>query len=130
MVKDFIKENSVMLIGLVFNLGMIFAGFLHLESTVADNTEAITEIEQNKVSKSALDLKEQILNARLDEMVNNHNALENRVRRKLDGNLAELNELTHDNEIMNTNQEARIKQNETELDGVWKFINKFLEELK
>ncbi len=118
-----------MLIGLVFNLGMIFAGFLHLESTVADNTESIQEIEANKVSKSALDLKEQILNARLDEMVNNHTALENRVRRKLDGNLKDLNQLTHDNEIINTNQEARIQQNENELDGIWKFINKFVEEL-
>lgn len=130
MVKNFIQNNIIAIIAGIFTLGGFSTVVTMQGVEIGELKQKVQEIEENKVSMSVLMLKEQTLNARLDEMRENHLHLEQRVRRKIDGDLNEMKHLGHELDTQTQVHANDIEQAKDELKGIWKFINKFLEEMK
>ena len=127
-VKDFFSNHGKdLMMGLVFLVGLYF--------TIQANTKDIEilkdknkELENNKVSKSAMVLKEQFLQAELVRIEDDIADLNSRLDKKIKIIKAQdvvISDLTVRVSVL----ETKTEQNEDELSGVWKFINKFLEEL-
>lgn len=126
--KEFITNNA-------FNIGALLVGVVIAWVTIQANSEDIIilqeknkEIELNKVSNSTMILKEQFLSSELQRIEAEINDLNIR----LDKKIKIINELEEEIEcysIQTQVQEQRLKQNESELDNLWKFTNKFLEKL-
>ena len=73
-------------------------------------------------------LKEQFLASKLQSIEERISHIDERLTKKIKMQ----NEMESDLSLLVTDvavNNQRLKQNESELDGTWKFINKFLEEL-
>ncbi len=126
--KEFITNNA-------FNIGALLVGIVVAWVTIQANSEDIIslqgklkELEEHKVSNSTMILKEQFLQSELQRIESEINDLNIR----LDKKIKIINELEEEIEcysIQTQVQEQRLKQNESELDNLWKFTNKFLEKL-
>ncbi len=126
--KEFISNNA-------FNIGALLVGIVVAWVTIQANSEDIIslqgklrELEEHKVSNSTMILKEQFLQSELQRIESEINDLNIR----LDKKIKIINELEEEIEcysIQTQVQEQRLKQNESELDNLWKFTNKFLEKL-
>lgn len=126
--KEFISNNA-------FNIGALLVGIVVAWVTIQANSEDIIslqgklkELEEHKVSNSTMILKEQFLQSELQRIESEINDLNIR----LDKKIKIINELEGEIEcysIQTQVQEQRLKQNESELDNLWKFTNKFLEKL-
>jgi len=124
--KQFITENAQAIIGVIFMLGTTASTITYHEIRLNDHDTAIEELEESKVSYSVLELKQKTLNGRLLSIENNVATIDQRVRRKLDGDLKHVKLLAHDIEVELASKEARLHQAETELDDTWKFINELI----
>lgn len=126
--KEFITNNA-------FNIGALLVGVVIAWVTIQANSEDIIalqnkhkELEEHKVSNSTMVLKEQFLSSelqRIEEEIKDLNV-------RLDKKIKIINELEEEVKcysIQTQVQEQRLKQNEGELNNLWKFTNKFLEEL-
>ncbi len=126
--KEFITNNA-------FNIGALLVGVVVAWVTIQANSEDIIslqgklkELDAHKVSNSTMILKEQFLQSELQRIESEINDLNIR----LDKKIKIINELEEEIEcysIQTQVQEQRLKQNESELDNLWKFTNKFLEKL-
>ena len=126
--KEFISNNA-------FNIGALLVGIVVAWVTIQANSEDIIsiqgklkELDDHKVSNSTMILKEQFLQSELQRIESEINDLNIR----LDKKIKIINELEEEIEcysIQTQVQEQRLKQNESELDNLWKFTNKFLEKL-
>ncbi len=126
--KEFISNNA-------FNIGALLVGIVVAWVTIQANSEDIIslqgklkELDAHKVSNSTMILKEQFLQSELQRIESEINDLNIR----LDKKIKIINELEDEIEcysIQTQVQEQRLKQNESELDNLWKFTNKFLEKL-
>ena len=126
--KDLLKDNAWnIIVAVVMIIGTYF--------TVQTNTKeiellklSIVELESNKVSVSTMELKEQFLASKLTTIEGEILHIDGRLTKKIKMQ----NEMNDDLKAMITEtavHEQRLKQNESELDGLWKFTNKFLESL-
>ncbi len=126
--REFITNNA-------FNIGALLVGIVVAWVTIQANSEDIIslqgklkELDAHKVSNSTMILKEQFLQSELQRIESEINDLNIR----LDKKIKIINELEEEIEcysIQTQVQEQRLKQNESELDNLWKFTNKFLEKL-
>ena len=126
--REFITNNA-------FNIGALLVGIVVAWVTIQANSEDIIslqgklkELDNHKVSNSTMILKEQFLQSELQRIESEINDLNIR----LDKKIKIINELEEEIEcysIQTQVQEQRLKQNESELDNLWKFTNKFLEKL-
>lgn len=126
--KEFLSNNAFSIGAVVF---AVFGSYFMLQSheeQIITLQEKIEELEKNKVSTSEMKLKEQFAAAELQEIRTDIIHIGERLDKKIKI-INDIDERLDEVREMNVDQEARIKQNESELDGVWKFINKFLEEL-
>ena len=103
--------------------------------TIQSNTEDIIslqkkdiELENNKVGNSTMVLKEQFLGAELNKIEEEISDLNIRLDKKIKIIKAQ-DEIISDLTVKVAVLETKTDQNEGELKGIWKFINKFLEEL-
>jgi len=103
--------------------------------TIQSNTEDIIalqekdiKLESNKVGNSTMILKEQFLQAELNRIEDELNDLNTRLDKKIKI-IKSQDEIISDLSVRVAVLETKTAQNEDELKGVWKFINKFLEEL-
>ena len=126
--KELLANNAASIAILVFGaIGAYFMLQAHDEQIKALQ-EKIIEIEENKVSNSEMRWKEQYAATQLLEIRNDLAHIDQR----LDKKIKVVNELKESVTCISEQtavQEQRLKQNEGELDGLWKFTNKFLEEL-
>ena len=126
--KDFFSNNAFSIAAVVF---AIFGSYFMLQSheeQIVTLQEKIKELEENKVSKSELALKETFAAAQMNTI----KADITHIDQRLDKKIKLMNVM--DKEIVriseeNVDQEVRIEQGEGELEGLWRFTNKFLEEL-
>jgi len=128
MLKTLIQDNA-------WNIGVLLIAVVGAYFTIQSNSEEIDslkekieEIEQNKVSKSTLRLKEQFLQSELATIRTDITHMDVR----LDKKIKIINEHGEDLDCVAQDvavHSQRLKQNEGELDGLWKFTNKFLEKL-
>ena len=126
--KDVLKDN-------VWNILVLCVSLIGMYFTVQSNTKEIellkleiVELEDNKVSNSVMALKEQFLASKLHSIEERISHIDERLTKKIKMQ----NEMEADLSLLVTDVAVhgqRLKQNESELDGTWKFINKFLEEL-
>ena len=126
--NDFLKSNAK-------DIGMIFFLAIGAYFTIQSNTEDIislqkkdVELEANKVGNSTMVLKEQFLSAELSKIEEEISDLNIRLDKKIKIIKAQdvvISDLTVRVAVL----ETKTDQNEGELTGIWKFINKFLEEL-
>jgi len=126
--KDILKDN-------VSNIMVVLFGIIGAYFTIQANTkeiqtlnDKIIELEANKVSVSTMNLKEQFLASKLMTIEEEIKHIDGRLTKKIKlQNLMEsdLSHLVTDVAV----HEQRLNQCESELDGTWVFINKFLEEL-
>lgn len=127
--KDLLKDNAWnIIVAVIMIIGTYF--------TVQSNTKEIevlklkiVEIEANKVSNSTMNLKEQFLASKLSSIEGEIVYLDERLSKKIKMQNVmndEINCLLVETAV----HSQRLKQNESELDGLWKFTNKFLEKLK
>ncbi len=126
--NDFLKSNAR-------DIGMICFLAIGAYFTIQSNTEDIIalqekdiELESNKVGNSTMILKEQFLQAELNRIEDELNDLNTRLDKKIKIIKAQ-DEIISDLSVRVAVLETKTAQNEDELKGVWKFINKFLEEL-
>ena len=126
--KDLLKDNAFNIIIIIFGaVGSYFTVQANSKEIQALN-EKIVELESNKVSVSTMDLKEQFLASKLLTIESDMDHINERLTKKIKLQ----NEMNDELKCIITDtavQESRLRQNEGELDGVWKFINKFLEKL-
>ena len=126
--KDVLKDN-------IWNILVLVVTVIGMYFSVQSNTKEIellkldiVELEANKVSNSVMDLKEQFLASKLTTIEGEITYLTSRLDKKVKVQNVmseELALLVTDVAVHN----QRLNQNESELNGTWKFINKFLEEL-
>ena len=126
--KDVLKDN-------IWNILVLVVTVIGMYFSVQSNTKEIellkldiVELEANKVSNSVMDLKEQFLASKLTTIEGEIEYLTSRLDKKVKVQNVmseELALLVTDVAVHN----QRLNQNESELNGTWKFINKFLEEL-
>lgn len=126
--KDILKDN-------IWNILVLVVSLIGMYFSVQSNTKEIEllkldiiELEANKVSNSVMDLKEQFLASKLLTIEGEITHIDGRLTKKIKLQ----NEMEANLSCLVTEvavHEQRIKQAESELDGTWKFINKFLEEL-
>jgi len=126
--KDILKDN-------VSNIFVVVFAVIGAYFTIQANTKEIEalklkdiELERNKVSVATMDLKEQFLASKLLTIEQEIIHIDGRLTKKIKlQNLmeADLSHLVTDVAV----HEQRLNQCESELDGTWVFINKFLEEL-
>jgi hypothetical protein len=126
--NDFLKSNAK-------DIGMIFFLAIGAYFTIQSNTEDIislqkkdVELEANKVGNSTMVLKEQFLDAELSKIEEEISDLNIRLDKKIKIIKAQ-NDIIFDLSVRLAVVETKTDQNEGELTGIWKFINKFLEEL-
>ncbi len=126
--KEFITNNA-------FNIGALLVGVVIAWVTIQANSEDIIalqnkhkELEEHKVSNSTMILKEQFLSSELQRIEAEIKDLNSRLDKKIKI-INELEEEIQCYSIQTQVQEQRLKQNEGELNNLWKFTNKFLEEL-
>jgi capsule polysaccharide export protein KpsE/RkpR len=126
--KEFITNNA-------FNIGALLVGVVIAWVTIQANSEDIIalqnkhkELEEHKVSNSTMILKEQFLQSELQRIEAEIKDLNSRLDKKIKI-INELEEEIQCYSIQTQVQEQRLKQNEGELNNLWKFTNKFLEEL-
>jgi len=128
MVKAFVSNNAFSIGAILFTIAGSYFMLQDHEDKIAQLEKKFEEVEQNKVSKSEMALKEQFAAAELQEIRTDISHTSARLDKKiklineLDDELKEISE-------ENVDQEARLRQAEGELDGLWGFTNKFLEEL-
>ena len=126
--KDVLKDN-------VWNILVLCVSLIGMYFTVQSNTKEIenlkveiSELESNKVSTSTMNLKESFLASKLESIEGEIKHIDERLTKKIKLQ----NEMEKDLSCLVTDvavHEQRLKQNESELNGMWKFINKFLEAL-
>ena len=126
--KDVLRDN-------VWNILVLVVSLIGMYFTVQLNTARIEslelkddELEANKVSNSVMLLKEQFLASKLSTIEEEIKHIDERLTKKIklqNQMEADLSCLVTDVAV----HEQRLKQNESELNGVWVFINKFLEKL-
>ena len=126
--NDFLKSNAR-------DIGILCFVAIGAYFTIQSNTDAIVslqeadiELENNKVGNSTMILKEQFLQAELSKIEEEISDLNIRLDKKIKIIKAQdviISDLTVRVSIL----ETKTEQNEGELSGIWKFINKFLEEL-
>jgi len=126
--NDFLKSNAR-------DIGMICFLVIGAYFTIQSNTEDIIalqekdiKLESNKVGNSTMILKEQFLQAELNRIEDELNDLNTRLDKKIKI-IKSQDEIISDLSVRVAVLETKTAQNEDELKGVWKFINKFLEEL-
>lgn len=126
--RELLANNAASIAIVVFGaIGAYFMLQAHDEQ-IKVLQEKIVEIEANKVSKSELALKETFAASEMEKIRTDIKHIDQR----LDKKIRIINELDDELHLVleaNVNQEARLKETESELKGVWKFVNKFLEEL-
>ena len=126
--NDFLKSNAK-------DIGMIFFLAIGAYFTIQSNTEDIislqkkdVELEANKVGNSTMVLKEQFLSAELNKIEEEISDLNIRLDKKIKI-IKSQDVVISDLTVRVAVLETKTDQNEGELTGIWKFINKFLEEL-
>ena len=126
--NDFLKSNAK-------DIGMIFFLAIGAYFTIQSNTEDIIslqkkdiELEANKVGNSTMVLKEQFLSAELNKIEEEISDLNIRLDKKIKI-IKSQDVVISDLTVRVAVLETKTDQNEGELTGIWKFINKFLEEL-
>ena len=126
--KDLLANNAASIAILIFGaIGAYFMLQAHDEQIKALQKKDI-EIEASKVSKSELALKETFAAAKMQTVETSISHIDQR----LDKKIKVYNELAKEVEIIAEQtavQEERIDQGERERGNLWKFTNKFLEEL-
>jgi chromosome segregation ATPase len=128
-VTEIVKNNIFQILAVVLALvGTYFQVKEHTAEIEAINVK-IAEIEKNKVSVTSLELQRETLTHQLQELQGKIKTVEARVRRAIDDDIKPIAVNVHENDIQTQVQEARINQIESELKGLWKFTNKFLEQL-
>ena len=130
MLKDFVSTNIWSILTLIFVAGGAYSMLMSHENSINDLELKILEIEENKVSKSSLELQRETLTHQLNTLQSEIESTNGRVRRKIDGDIKKCLELTNANNLSNVDHEARLSQAEEELNSLWKFTNKFLEKIK
>jgi len=121
--KDVLKDN-------VWNILVLCVSLIGMYFTVQSNTKEIenlkveiSELESNKVSTSTMNLKESFLASKLESIEGEIKHIDERLTKKIKLQ----NEMEKDLSCLVTDvavHEQRLKQNESELNGMWKFINK------
>ena len=126
--KELLANNAASIAILIFGaIGAYFTLQAHDEQINALE-QKIVEIEANKVSKSELALKETFAAAEMQTLKSDIQHIDQR----LDKKIKVVNELAEDVSCISEQtavQEERISQGEDERGNLWKFTNKFLEEL-
>jgi len=130
MLKDFVSTNIWSILTLIFVAGGAYSMLMSHENSINDLELKILEIEENKVSKSSLELQRETLTHQLNTLQSEIESTNGRVRRKIDGDIKKCLDLTNANNLSNVDHEARLSQAEKELNNLWKFTNKFLEKIK
>jgi len=130
MLKDFVSTNIWSILTLIFVAGGAYSMLMSHENSINDLELKILEIEENKVSKSSLELQRETLTHQLNTLQSEIESTNGRVRRKIDGDIKKCLDLTNANNLSNVDHEARLSQAEEELNNLWKFTNKFLEKIK
>ncbi len=130
MLKDFVSTNIWSILTLIFVAGGAYSMLMSHENSINDIELKILEIEENKVSKSSLELQRETLTHQLNTLQSEIESTNGRVRRKIDGDIKKCLDLTNANNLSNVDHEARLSQAEEELNNLWKFTNKFLEKIK
>ena len=126
--KDLLANNAASIAILVFGaIGAYFMLQAHDEQIKALQKKDI-EIEASKVSKAELALKETFAAAEMQTIKTSISHIDQR----LDKKIKVYNELSKEVDLISEKtsvQEERINQGERERGNLWKFTNKFLEEL-
>ena len=126
--KDLLANNAASIAILVFGaIGAYFMLQAHDEQIKALQKKDI-EIEASKVSKAELALKETFAAAEMQTIKTSISHIDQR----LDKKIKVYNELSKEVDLISEKtavQEERIDQGERERGNLWKFTNKFLEEL-
>ena len=126
--KDLLANNAASIAILVFGaIGAYFMLQAHDEQIKALQKKDI-EIEASKVSKAELALKETFAAAEMQTIKTSISHIDQR----LDKKIKVYNELSKEVDLISEQtsvQEERIDQGERERGNLWKFTNKFLEEL-
>lgn len=126
--KDFLSNNAFSIATVVFfAIGSYFMLQSHEDKIIALEAK-IEELEENKVSKDELALKETFAAAQMNTIKADIAHIDQRLDKKIkviNGLKEDLNCISEQTAV----QEQRIEQNEGELGGLWGFTNKFLEEL-
>lgn len=130
MVKEFVGKNIWSILALIFVAGGAYSMLESHDKSIKDLELKIVEIEQNKVSVSSLELQRETLTHQMNTLEKEIANTNKRVRRKIDIDIKDCSVLAEVNKESNVNQEARLKQVESELDGLWKFTNEFLKKIK
>jgi len=130
MLKDFVSTNIWSILTLIFVAGGAYSMLMSHENSINDIELKILEIEENKVSKSSLELQRETLTHQLNTLQSEIESTNGRVRRKIDGDIKKCLDLTNANNLSNVDHEARLSQAEEELNNLWRFTNKFLEKIK
>ena len=128
MVKAFVSNNAFSIGAILFTIAGSYFMLQEHEEQINALHKKYEEVENNKVSKAEHALKEQFAAQELQEIRTDIAHIGERLDKKiklineLDAAIKEISE-------ENVDQEARLRQAEGELDGLWRFTNKFLEEL-
>ena len=127
--KSFLANNAGAIIGVIFMIGGVATTITMQQVSINELKSQVKELEDSKVSYSVLELKQNTLNGELDEIRNNHKTLENRVRKAINNDIKPIIEKSHEMECDIVELRTIQNQKVEEIKGVWKFINKFLQEL-
>lgn len=125
-IKQILADNVIPILIGVFCLG----GVATTITVQGWQIGGIQESMSHYVTKEELSLKERTLTNEL-EAINDHiQALENRVRRKLDGQLKDNSGKIRDLEIGDARSEAQLEQAMSELNDIWAKYNELLKRIK
>jgi len=128
MVKAFVSNNAFSIGAILFTIAGSYFMLQAHEDKIATLEKKFEEIEKNKVSKAELALKEQFAAAELQEIRTDIEHIGERLDKKIKL-INKLDERLDGVKEENVDQEARLREAESELNGLWSFTNKFLEEL-
>lgn len=128
--KSFLADNAAAIIGVIFMLGGVATTITMQQVSINDLKKDVVKLQESKVSYAVLELKQQTLNATLEEITDHHNTLKKRVRNAIDSDIKPILVKVQDLECRLAVEETIQAQHEDELKGIWKFINKFLEKIR
>jgi hypothetical protein len=129
-VSKFVGTNIWSILTLIFVAGGAYGMLTSHEASINELEEQIAELELNKVSNSSLILKWETLHNQIETLHIQIESTNKRVRRKIDGDIKNCLIISNESKTKIEVLEAKLEQAESELDGLWKFTNKFLEKIR